>query len=252
MKLFLITIICFSISNTFFSQLNIQSGYDIGYYDMVYNGEYLLSENEGMHHLQRINFKIEYRIKNNFLVGFRTGIDFHNYRHDILLVSEGNNYTEIREQSINKSQMRSNVVGLLFGYKHPINNKSSLFLTINYNQFFISRIKNKESLFVEEYYSTLENNDNYLAAKTVSYKSMIDLDKVGYQNKLKLDNRHVMFSFGYRYQINDILISTLFKFSPFNRSLVGTGFIIPDNQNLFLFGINIGYTFPQKDQNDEK
>ena len=253
MKFFLFTILCFSISNTFFSQLNIQSGYDMGYYNITLDDEYDLSKKRRLHLLHRLNLKVEYLLKSNFLIGVNTGIDIHNYQHEYTLSHEGNNYTEIKEVSMNESIISANRIGLSIGYQHPITNTSSLSLMVNYDQFFISRIKNKESLFIKEYYSISETEDKYLAVRSEKYATMIDLEEIGYYQKLNLKNRHLIFSIGYRYNLSDVFISSSLKFSPFNRRFVDPVFIIPNgNQNIFFFGFKIGYTFPQKDKNDEK
>ncbi len=49
-------------------------------------------------------------------------------------ITEGNTYIENHSKSIHESIFRANRVGLSFGFKHHINNSSSLFFTLNYDQ----------------------------------------------------------------------------------------------------------------------
>lgn len=252
MKLYLLLILFVCCTQNIFSQFNLQAGYDVGFYDMTYNSEYLLSEKKGSHLLHRAILKVEYQFKNNLLFGINTGIDFHNYRHEIMSIMEGNTYIENHSKSIHESIFRTNRVGLSFGFKHHINNNSKLFFTLSYDQFIISSVKNKESLRIEENYLYSESSGKYLANKTESYETMINLDEIGYYQKLNLDNRHVIFSIGYRYQINEVFFSSSLKFSPFNRSFVDPIFISPTNQNIYLFNLTFGYTFSKKSEKDEK
>lgn len=253
MRVFLIVVFSLITSHKVFCQLNIQTGYDIGFYDFSFNGEYLLSDKKVSHFLHRTNVKLEYKFKNNFFIGLKTGLDFHDYHHELVYIREGNDYAEMHDISKHESVIRNSNIGLSIGYIYHFNQVSSLFLMINYDQFFINNVKNTESSYVEKYYSISETEGKYLAARSEKYATMIDLEDIGYYEKLNLENRHVIFSIGYRYQFNDVFMSSSIKYSPFNRSLFGTGFITPDgNQNIFLFGLKIGYTFSKKPDEHEK
>jgi hypothetical protein len=111
-------------------------------------------------------------------------------------------------------------------------------------------VKIKKSEYSQKYYSESDENNPFQSTKEQS--TMIDFDEIGYRNKLSRHNQLFIFSLGYRYKFNNRFIGCSFGFSPLNKSLVRPRFFIPESQNLFLFGINFGYTFPQKNKNDEK
>lgn len=228
-----------------FSQINAQLGYDIGVYNPSFVSDELLNESNTSHILHRPNIKLDYKLRNNIFFGFKTGLDFHDYKHNIVYVSQGNTYAEIRETSILKANMNSYHLGISVGYEYCFNFVSSLFFRINYDQFFVNRVTNKESSFKKEYFSISETGGKQFVLGSEEHRTMIDFSEIGYYQKLNFDNRHIMISLGYRYYINPLFFSFSISYSPINRSLFNTGFTSPKgNQNIFLLGLSLGYTFP--------
>lgn len=240
------------VANMSIAQLNIQTGYDFGVFITDYYGSEVLSKVDNSHRIHRINGKLEYQIKKSLLIGLNTSLDIHNIRHH--LENKGNNVGSSsfqKEKSIHHSKIQSNRLGLSIGYQYLLNSTSSLYFSINYDQFIINKVNIIKSEHIVERFllSDVENNNPYQTRR--EHRSMIDLNEIGYRNKLTKDNRHIVFSLGYRYYKGNFFVSPSISVTTKNKSLVRT-FIIPKRQNLFLFGVNFGYTFPQKNKNNEK
>lgn len=229
-----------------FGQWNVQTGYDFGFFRTDYQGSEALSTEEDSHNLHRINVKLEYQFKNNFLVSLNTGANIHNVSHDLKTIKntnfDGNSVVRHRT-SIHNSTLQTYRIGLSIGYNFSINNSSSVIVSVNYNQFFFNKVTNKRSLFITNYYLSSDGEKSDPIYTENEYQDMIDLDEIGYRNKFKKENKHLVFSLGYRHQIRDFFINPTLGLSLLNNSLVKPEFIIPKRQTLFLFGLNIGYTF---------
>lgn len=242
-------------SHAIIAQWNIQTGYDFGVFTTDYYGSHLLNKKESSHYLHRLNAKTEYQFKNNFFLSFNSGIDYHDVQHNLQTIEGAvfdGSTMEQHSNSIHHSTLQSYRLGLSLGYRYSINNVASFLFSINYDQFFINRIKNKKSSYTVNYYSSSEVEDNILYYSGEEYRTMIDLREIGYRNKFKRANRYIIFSIGYRYQKGDFFMNPSIGFSPRNNNLVGSASVIPKQQNLFLFGINFGYTLPKKTNKNEK
>ncbi|PHR43960.1 MAG: hypothetical protein COA32_15610 [Fluviicola sp.] len=243
------------ISNISFSQWNIQAGYDFGVFTTDYHESHLLSKKEDSHHLHRINGRLEYQFKNNFLISLNTGVNIHEVRSELQSLKNTNfsgNSVVRNRTSINHSILQTYRVGLSIGYNFSFNDISSIFFTLNYDHFFINKITNKQSSFITNYYSTSDvENDNPLYTVN-EYRAMIDLDEIGYRNKFKKENSHIIFSLGYRHQIRNFFISPSLGWSPINNSFVDPILVVPLPQTMFLFSLNLGYTFNKKNNKNEK
>ena len=236
-----------------YGQWNVQTGYNFGFFSTDYNGGELLDRKENTYHLHRVNLNGAYEFKNNLFASMTTGVDIYDVKHDLVIiddvVSDGNTFEEQR-RSIHSSIIQNFKIGVSVGYKVRLNAKSSTFFSIGFNQFFVNEVNIKRSKYSEKYYSESDEDTPFQSKK--EQRTMIDLEEIGHRNKLSRHNQLFIFSLGYRYEFDNRFIGCSVGFSPRNRSLVRPIFLIPEPQNLFLFGINLGYTFPQKDQNDEE
>ena len=249
-KLIIISVCLFSSIFSSFGQWNVQTGYDLGVFtNDYYDYSELLKEKEASHLLHRLNVKLEYQLKNNLLISMNSGVDFHDVKHDLLFTLESiYSGTEMKQhnRSIHHSTIQNYKIGLSVGYMYSFNDFSSISFGVNYDQFFVNRVKNQKSYHIIEYYSDFETQNSKLQFRDEKYTSMIDQNEIGNGNKFKVNNRLIIFSLSYRYQIDDFFINSSAGLSFRNNNLVGTASFIPKPQNLFLFGINFGYTLPQK------
>lgn len=257
MRLHRILILTFITTALFsYGQWNVQTGYDFGFFTNNYHDQSeLLEEKEASHLLHRFNLGLEYQLKNNFLFSVNSGVDIHNIKHNLLFTLESiYSGTQMKQynRSIHHSIIQNYKAGLSIGYLYSINTSSSIIIEVNYDQFFVNKINNKISSHIIEYYSDFETQNSELQLRDEKYTSMIDLNEIGYGNEFIVNNKLIIFSLNYRYQKGDFFINSSAGFSFRNNNLVKTATFIPKPQNLFLFGINLGYIFPQKDKNDEK
>lgn len=251
------TVLVFLALNSCFGlgQFNVQIGYDFGFFTTDYHGSHLLNKEDDLHRLHRLNGKLEYHFQNNLIIALDAGINVHNVRHNLLIIENAVFAGSVVEQhsiSVHHSTFQAFRTGLSVGYKFDIGKTSSILFTVNYAQFFFNRVIIRQSYSAINYYLTsdVENMDpDYSFEK---HTPMINLNEIGYRNKFKNQNKHIIFSLGYRYHHNDFFINPSLSFSPSNNSLVSPASVIPRTQSLFLFGVSVGYTFPQKNKSDEK
>lgn len=231
-----------------FGQWSVQTGYDLATFVTGNNNSELLGKIENSHIIHRLNGRLEYQFKNNFFLGLNSGIDFHNIQRH--LETRGTSIgvsSTIKETSIYHVNKQTFRVGLQIGYNYSINNKSSFCFLIEYGQFFFNKIKIKESLFIDERFlnSELDNNNPWL--RTEEHRPMTNLNELGYGNKIKVENRNIVFSIQYRHYFNKFFISPTVGVSPWNNINFGRV-----GKTFFLFGVNFCYTLPQKNKNNEK
>ena len=236
-----------------FGQWNIQTGYDFGIFKVDYYSNNVLNKSESSQHIHRLKGKLEYRIKGSFLISLNTGVDIYDIYHNL-------DYTRtnpasgilINETSIHHSRIQTYRTGFSVGYQLHLKNHHSLLLSLTYDHFFINKVNIKRSDHIKKWFLNSEEynqNNEYLNKK--EHTRMINLTEIGYKNNLIKDNRHIIFSLGYRYQNGAFFVSPSIGVTTKNRNKVRP-FAIPKRQNLFLFGINFGYTLPQKSKKSEK
>ncbi len=225
-------------------QWNIQTGYDFGTYTIP------VTQRKNFNNSHRVNLVNEYIFTNKVLVSLNSGIDLQkiNYiSNNRINGSNENSFTEyISENEINIQTYR---LGLSLGYQFEITPLTNILFKISYDQYFVNNVSIKKGYQTKNSYSVPSSEiDNYEpTVSTKEFSPNIDFQRIGYRNKFLKENRNLVFSLIYRYHIHDFFISPSISFSPFNE-----GFVLFPSQNLFLFGVNLGYTFPQKDQNNEK
>lgn len=238
-------VFCFLI-NCFYAngQWNLKAGYDIGKYTIP-----SWPEQRNFHNLQRINIITEYVFMKNFLLSLNTGLDFHriNYfydsrtSHPLLNIS----WEYIYIGQINVQSYRT---GISFGYQFNLNSINRIDVKFSYEQYFINHFAIKENSRITNSYNVpaSEIDDNEPISSINESYDLFTPTEIGYKNKFLSENRNTSFSLGYRYQFDYFFINPYFVFSPWNN-----GLIFSSGQNIFLFGLNLGYTFPEKNNSDE-
>lgn len=231
-------------SSLIFSQFNVQTGYDFGTFTIP------ATQRKNFNNSHRVNLASEYIFTNKVLVSLNSGVDLQkiNYTsNNIINGSDENSSTEyISESEINIQTYR---VGLSLGYQFEITPLTNILFKISYDQYFVNKVSITKGYQIKNFYTVpsneIDNNEPIISTK--EFSPNIDFQRIGFRNKFLKENRNIVFSLIYRYHINDFFISPSISFSPFNE-----GFVLFRSQNLFLFGLNLGYTFPQKNKENEK
>ncbi|MGM0477911.1 MAG: hypothetical protein ACQERC_01725 [Bacteroidota bacterium] len=244
MRLHCLFILAF-IFTAFFSygQWNVQTGYDFGTFTIP------KTQRKNFNNLHRFSLIGEYIFSNEISVNINTGIDLHKIDYQAVnTIEPTSNYSKefITHNNINIQNFK---FGLSMGYNFILNNNSSIKVSLNYDHYFVNRLTIKESYSIINSYSvpTDEIESNEPLSKVHEFSPELDYERFGYKNTFVLSNNNVSLSIGYRYRLGSVFINSSIRFSPLN-----TGFVLFRRQNLFLIGVNLGYTFPQKDGTDEK
>jgi uncharacterized protein involved in outer membrane biogenesis len=197
--------------------------------------------------VSRSNLIGEYILKNDFLFAFHSGIDVHNITRDQerLVSNDGN--TEIYGGRF-ESNIQTIRMGFSAGYSLEINKTSNLVFKVNVHQFFINRIKIKQMESTLEQYDIPTDEFNVSTPNFLSSEldNRLDYDKIGYRNKLNINNNSINVSIEYRRLIFLKYHLNIFGgYSPFDQRIYPT---TSNKRNIFIFGIRLGYTFSKKEK----
>lgn len=243
-----VLVICYNV----FGQFNVQTGYNFGFFHTKYYVPELLSKTDNAHRINRLNLELEYQFKKKLLIGLNTGVDFNDIRHHLETKGDNVGVSSFKiAESIHHSKIQTFRLGLSIGYQYLFKNASSLCFSVNYDQFFINSVNIIKSEYIKSLSSATEAENNAPYLTIVEHRAMIDLNEIGYRNKIKKDNRYIIFSLEYRYYWECFFVSTSMAISTKTTNPVRS-FSLPKPQNLFLFGVNIGYTFSKNSEKDEK
>lgn len=226
------------------AQWNILTGYDFGSHTNA------AAKQKGFNYLHRININNEYIFIDKITFSLNSGVDFHqiDYKYNTRMTNpSGNSSREYFYSS--EIDIQNFRLGFSLGYLFNINDASSIHCNFSYDQYFVNNVSIKESYIITNLYDVPSNeiDNNEPNSSSNEFFELIDLSRFGYKNRFLKENRNIIFSLGYRYRFDNFFISPSIGFSPRNH-----GFILSTGQNLFLFGVNFGYTLPQKSKNDEK
>lgn len=249
MKFLWILLFLFSCINGFscYGQWNIQSGYDFGTFTFTNP----FNTDQGLNIVNRLNVVGEYELPNNISFSLNCGYDFQKidykkakrYNH----YNGTQSYEDIYRQDIDIQKYR---LGLSFGYSIDIKDVSSVQIKLSYDQFFVNKISINQLYDVKNSYlvSSSEIDGHEPVTSTKSFSSrFFKMDRIGYKNEFLIKNRHIVLSIHYKYNFQNYFLSPSIGFSPWNK-----GIVLPDGRNLYVVGIRLGYTFPQKSKKDAR
>jgi hypothetical protein len=227
-------IICIMFASTLVTaQLNIQTGYDIGFIDYK-------SLSEG-NRINRINLISELKLKHNLLISVDLGYDNYNrkreeqrsyFTNSSLYVTEFSNY------NIKRYVKRLN---LSLGYEFIINGKNSLTTKISSGISSISQVKILESNRGKQIFTGF--NGDIIFEEYTFYDFSNDYIQYNYPNKFISTINPLNLSIEYRYKLNKFSLNSFFGYSPFKTPFLFFKSFTGVN-NLFLIGFRIGYEIP--------
>lgn len=227
-------------------QFNIQTGYDIGVIKFPKLPELIDEEvkrETNFNFLHRYNFLGEYKFSNNLVTSFNFGFD--NYRNKFDYTT-----TKTSEESCIEKTNRNEYSAIIntlrldlsLGYAFELSNKSSIVLKGNYGLFIIAnhKILNSSRTIIEE-----NKCMNYTKIQDNVMLDFLNINQK-YGDGIKVGWNQISISAEYRYKINHLNLNVYSAFSPLlEKEFIAstTGY----SKNLiFLLGLRLGYTFPQK------
>jgi hypothetical protein len=178
-------------------QFNIQTGYDYGFFHRDNNKKIPLNS------LHRLNIINEYIFENNISVSLNTGIDFHyfNYKFQSRMNYTAGN-TSFNEIYYGKFNTQNYRMGFSLGYQFSLNNKSRILFKLCYDQYFVNSVSIGDNYKITNRYNVpvdqIDDNEPVITIK--EFYPFLNLDFIGYRNKLVKENRNIIFSAQYRYQ----------------------------------------------------
>lgn len=242
-------IFCFLALNSFFvfGQWNVQLGHEYGVSKVVYHST-PQGEDDENNQLHRFKIVGEYQFNNGFIVALNSGVDWHVIDYEYNTESTISGFPSTVSRNI-IGTIQNYRVGFSVGYLFNISENSKIGLNLGYDQFFVNKVLIKESNYTTNIYT---GSDSEPHISSQEFQPLINLEEIGYQNKLRKKNKNLVFSLSYRFKMANFFISPSIVYSPFSRLLWSNPAVIPKSQHIYLFGLNIGYTFPQKNNYNEK
>lgn len=238
-------LLCFLALNSFvvFGQWNVQLGHEYGFAKVAYSST-PKGEDDENNRLHRFKIVGEYEFNSGFVVALNSGVDWHVIDYEYTTEDNISGFPSTVSRNL-IGTIQNYRIGFSLGYFFNISKNSKIGLNLSYDQFFVNDVLIKESNYTRTLHDESNNQTNISIQE---FKPLINLDEIGHQNKLRKENKNLVFSISYRYTINDFFISPSLIFSPFSRVLWNNPAVNPKWQNIYLFGLNLGYTFPSKNQ----
>lgn len=241
-----------------FSQFNFQTGYDLGvikfpkplnYDDFDLNVNADFNREKSINFLHRYNLLGEYKLSNNMVASLTFGFD--SYRNRFVNSSS----QTLQDGCIVRhrlSEYHANVNTLRFelslGHHFELTEKSSIVLKGNYGVSIIANHKILKSTI-----TTIEEKEctGFPHIQNISMIDFVNLSK-SYENRIKTDWNQIAISAEYRHTFNNLNFNIYSAFMPmFNPNfLAGTS--AGGGTFVFILGLRLGYTLPQKNKTDEK
>jgi len=224
-----------------YSQWNIQTGYDFGF---------IRRNSENWNNVQRVNFTTETTLKSNFVFSFNYGIDSYFSNMDGRIST---NYTNTYSIEISKHEaiIKVNRMDLSFGYNLQLKNNHYLIGKITSGINKLSDIRIIES---KTYSKKYLSSDNSLIEQKEFFSDIDSFteysERYGFPNKFISAVTPFTLSLDYRYKINKWFLNLHFSYTPFQREFIRS-YASRGNQ-YFLLGLRLGYTLPQKSNNNAK
>lgn len=220
-------------------QWGIQTGYDYGVIKLPSVNTETFTEKYSYNSIHRFTILTDYTFNNNILLGFGLGYDkyIRNKESSQKTFIEANNTCSIKST-------RLNVVFNVFrfelsvGYKLRINNNLSVTPKLAIESLILNNIVLKKSLRTVKLNHGDCINNNSIISETESFIDLVN------------DEKFILPIFNISIELNQMI-------NKFNLNYY-VGYSHNDNNNrmvrgrYFLFGIRIGYTFPQKTKENEK
>jgi hypothetical protein len=237
--IFLIPLCCFNV----ISQWSIQVGYDYGLIQLEKTTSFTTEDKLDWNVLHRFSTNTEYILSSNFLFSLDLGIDSYSER-----IESVNTQSNTVERRLYNAQINTFRNQLSLGYLYEINENNSLVFKLSSGIFSIRDVKIYESSFEKTIFedNTHKGSPIYYSKE---HKDKTDFREVyGYKETYFSGYNILQTSLEYKYKVKDWSFNLFLGYTPFQKQIIQR-FI---NNNLFLFGLRLGYTLPQKNKNNEK
>lgn len=241
-KLLHITILLLLSSYFALGQFNIQTGYDFGVLKFpkkptLQQSEFFREINYNIVH--RINVIGEYQFNSNLIMSLNFGYDTYRTRANYFTTT---NTSEICTMRGNKYDAAVNTFRLdfSFGYLLNISRNSKLVFKGSYGFF---KIQNQKIFNSERTLTHIDCSDQSVIYRENYMLDFVSLDNIYGTSNLSLNQLSV--SAEYRYRFDKYQLNIFLGFSPMNKEFTVNNGSSQKNL-LFLLGLRLGYTFPQK------
>lgn len=242
MKLGLVLFFFVSYLNLF-SQFNILTGYDYGLIQLEKITSATTDEKVKWNSVQRFNSNVEYLLPSKFLFSLDLGVD--TYHKRIKYVSTQKNIVEKRSVNAKIITLRNQ---LSFGYLFNFDEKNSLVFKISSGIYSVLDIKILESTFEKKVFKD-DTHEGIPLSSIIEYNDRTYFKKESQNRSAYLSGFNLLqTSIEYRYTFNDWNCNLFVGYTPIQKEIIQRF----NNNNLFLLGIRLGYTLPQKTKNNEK
>lgn len=232
---------------TVIGQWGIQTGYDFGVIKLPSVNTETFTEKYSYNSIHRFTILTDYTFNNNILLAFGLGYDKYvrNKESSQMSFIEVNNTCSIKSTRFN-AEFDVFRFELSMGYKLKLNDKFSITPKLAVESLVVNTIVFKESLQTVKLHNGDCMNNNSTISETKSFIDLADYEYLyGYPDNKKL----IMPVFNISIELNQMI-------NQFNLNYY-MGYSHNGNNNrivrgrYFLFGIRLGYTFPQKNENEK-
>jgi hypothetical protein len=187
------------------------------------------------------NLIIENRFKKNILFSLGVGLDYHNVYFESELLSGGDEETIITK-NFHNAIVKTNRIGLSFGYLYELNAKNSFVFKFNIENFVLSGLRLLQSEQNREEYDVSSDQIDYSTPILSSTKQvdLVSYSSFGYPNKFNIANLNFSISLEYRWSFSFLMINVFTAYSPKYETFIQKS----ENNSAFITGIRIGYEIP--------
>lgn len=229
-------------------QWGIQTGYDYGVIQLPSVNTETFTEKYSYNSIHRFTILTDYTFNNNILLAFGSGYDkyIRNKESSKKTFIEANNTCSIKNTRLN-AVFNVFRFELSMGYKLRINDKLSITPKLAIESLILNDIVFNKSLRTVKLNDGGCINNNFIISETESFIDLANYESLyGYPNNKKL----ILPVFNISIELNQMI-------NQFNLNYY-IGYSHNDNNNrivrgrYFLFGIRLGYSFSQKNKENEK
>jgi hypothetical protein len=229
-----------------FGQWNLQTGYDFGLikFPKVENLDRKINFNT----LHRTNFVVESILNNGLLFSLNLGYDRYNSKANFSRTTVSNN-TRVTN-FLYDTNVKTLRLEIGTGYSWNLDDRSTLIVKVQSGIFYISDYKINKSQVSNKTFSGHNVSNETLLAYQADFVDLVDFQEL-YGVK-GIGFHPINLTVQYRYKIKDFSLNGFLGYFPMRRGFTINNGAASSFNHIFLLGLRLGYTLPQKNKNDEK